>query len=283
MDNLSKSIVATICYFDIFDYPVTEEEAWKYLHTKTTVSKKAVKQILWSNRLLGKQDGYFFLRGRDMLVAKRKAREQESTKKILIAKQAARLLSLIPFLSLVGISGSVAMQNADKNDDIDLFIVTKPGTVWITRLVSTLLLDVFSVRRKRGDGNVDNKICLNMFLDEQNLQLAKEDIYTAHEIIQLKPIFDRYNVYGMLQSQNDWIQIFLGNSNKKKHMHKTYAKMIPYLLLPIERTLQDLQMHYMQGHRTREVLTSGVLAFHPQDARESVLRRYRKRLKKYEI
>ena len=31
--QLEKSILSTICYYDIFDYPLTSEEIWRYLYT----------------------------------------------------------------------------------------------------------------------------------------------------------------------------------------------------------------------------------------------------------
>ena len=48
-----------------------------------------------------------------------------------------------------------------------------------------------------------------------------------------------------------------------------------------EVTLKQLQIAYMQNQRTKEIISDAYLRFHPDDAREWILREYQKRLRKY--
>ena len=50
-----------------------------------------------------------------------------------------------------------------------------------------------------------------MFMDGQKMRFPKseQDIYTAHEIVQLKPLVDKQETYKRFLWQNRWLQEFL--------------------------------------------------------------------------
>lgn len=56
--------------------------------------------------------------------------------------------------------------------------------------------------------------------------------------------------------------------------------MVKAILAQLEALARWLQIKYMQARRTTEVVESGRVRFHPQDARKWVLKKYQKRLKK---
>jgi len=55
------------------------------------------------------------------------------------------------------------------------------------------------------------------------------------------------------------------------------------LFTKLEALVRKLQMQYMASRRTTEIVESGRICFHPQDARQWVLGEYQKRLKKLRI
>lgn len=59
--------------------------------------------------------------------------------------------------------------------------------------------------------------------------------------------------------------------------------MVSRILTKLEALAQRLQLRYMNPRRTSEVVEPGRIRFHPQDAREWVLREYQTRLKKLQI
>jgi hypothetical protein len=52
-----------------------------------------------------------------------------------------------------------------------------------------------------------------MFLDEDHLEIPEkeQDLFSAHEVCQLKPIWSKDNVYQEFITQNQWYQKFLPN------------------------------------------------------------------------
>jgi hypothetical protein len=104
--------------------------------------------------------------------------------------------------------------DADKEDDIDFFIITKKDTLFKTRLLVLLALQLLGLRRKRLEKNPADKICVNFLIDETKLSFSKDkrDIYTAHEILQIKPLFFRDNIYSRFLKANTWVYNFLPNA-----------------------------------------------------------------------
>lgn len=212
MNQVSKAVLRTLAYADIFDYPLTEQEISKFLITKLPVSAKALP-----GGQVTSKDGFYFLAGREEIVAIRRRREQWSREKMTIARRLTDWLKLIPTIKMVAVTGALAMDNADKNDDIDLLIVTAKNRLWLTRLLTVFLTEIVARRRRPGDppvgGQVRDKICLNMFLDEDFLAVPKKerDLFSTHEVCQLRPLWSKDNCYQKFVIANLWVKKFLAN------------------------------------------------------------------------
>src|SRR3972149_6335993 len=118
---------ASIYYHDIFDFPLNSDDLIKW-------SCRAGSRFARKVEIVNKS-GYFFVKGRGSLIAKRLLRERVSKKKLEIARKASRILSFVPTVKMVAGTGSLAMANATRESDIDLMIVTKKGALWTTRLL----------------------------------------------------------------------------------------------------------------------------------------------------
>ena len=128
-------VYASICYADIFDYPLTSLECRNFLSLKPA-EFTSLHSVLWSKKLRIKP---IIISGREAIVSTRLRREiyaKEKWRKAIIVSKA---LSHIPTVVLVGVTGGLAMENAKIDDDIDLYCVTDNGTLWITRLLVTVL------------------------------------------------------------------------------------------------------------------------------------------------
>lgn len=285
MTSLEKAILATLCYADVFDYPLTERETWKYLIGKSTTLVKfrsALKNLLVKKRVFQK-DHLYTLPKRVTLAELRKNRERIAKGKIRLAKKAARILSYIPTVNLIGVSGALAMHNAPGDDDIDFFLITSPRTLWTTRLLVTLLLDLLRLRRKPRDTKYRNKICLNMFMDRKYLELPKkeQDLYSAHEVAQLKVFVNKAHAYEDFLRENAWVKRFLPHAfATTKHMHHQNDRWGRVVGIA-EPFCKWLQLTFMRKRRTREVTTETLLKFHPVDAREKVMGEYKVKLDRF--
>jgi len=219
-DNIKlvkKAILATLIYADLFDFPLKKKEIWRRLIwrlSRRSRVRPARKNFEENLKNFDFENNFYFLPGRQKIVGIRRGREVESVKKLRIAKQVAKILKIIPLIRLVGLSGSVAAGNAKKDDDIDFFIITKAGWLWTTRFLTTFLLSLLRIRRRPGEKSFRDKICLNMFLDESHLDIfsQNQDLFIAHEICQLKSLWQRGNTYQKFLSANLWIKDFLPNA-----------------------------------------------------------------------
>lgn len=205
-----KAILKTLAYADIFDYPLKKEEIIKFLIADSSLSLK-IDQELENSPLVTKKGDFYFLKGREVIVPLRKKRKKWSQEKMKIAKKVANWLKLIPTIKLIAITGALAMENSDKDDDIDLLLITTKNRLWLSRgLVVTFLRLTGFYRRPK---EIKNKICPNMFLDEGHLSLPKRerDLFSAHEVCQLKPLWDKNKTYQQFVKKNLWVKQFLPN------------------------------------------------------------------------
>ena len=232
IDNIS------VRYHKIFDYSLTKEEAvkWQYKNQKTVVKG-------------GKSET-------------RLQREKYSQKKLKIAQKAVMLISKVPTVLFVGVTGSLAMMNADKNSDIDLLIITRKNMLWTTRaLVYGILLVMGYQLRKPEQENEKDKLCLNMWLDETSLVWDKKDrnIYTAHEIAQIVPLINKNNIYERFLYKNIWIISYWPNA--------VTVRSIKYVVRGnnvniLEKIAFKLQYLYMKSKITTEIITPYMAIFH---------------------
>lgn len=218
MNELQKAVLKTLAYADVFAYPLTLKEIQLFLITsseKTYSLEEIEKEINKPelNSLIASQKSYFFLKNREETVSLRQRKSFYSSQKLDLAKKTANWLKLIPFIKMVGVTGNLAMENADKDDDIDLLIITGAKRLWLTRLLTIFLTELVTKRRRPQDKDVKDKICLNMFLDEEHLVLPKNEqsLFTAHEVCQLKVLWQKDNIYQKFLKENQWCNNFLPN------------------------------------------------------------------------
>ena len=290
MDSNLEAIIQTLAYADIFDYPLTREEIWEYIiFNNKGISKKRIFTILnKKNKFFEKKDNFIFLKARENNIEKRIRREKESTDKIKRANRIIKILSLIPGVDFIGISGALSMKNSEKNDDIDLFVITKKKSVWTTRLIMIFVLKILRVYRNRKDKEVSNKICLNFLIDLSRLEFPKEkrDLFLAHEIAQIMPVFSRGRTYQDFFGKNLWVKDFLPNVSDKKVKFRGSKNFFNFFISGLisnrifEYISKKMQFEHMKKNITKETVEDNFLAFHPFDYRSYVLGQYKSKIGK---
>ena len=261
-DRLSPEVISpgaavSVVYHDIFDFPLTLTEMIKW-ESGVAFGKEVA---------IGAKNGFFFVEGREGIVLKRLMRKRISARKREIAARAAGILKIIPWVKFVGITGALAMENADDASDVDLMIITRKGTLWQSRLLTLLLLMAVGFPTRRfGQKDQKDKLCLNMWLDENDLVWPKRDRnpYTAHEIAQIVPLVDKMKTYENFISANSWIKRFWPNAAALGKLKKQVSKKeSPFGVF--EALCYLLQIKYMRSKITREVVTPTRAIFHPHD------------------
>ena len=287
IEESKKSIRKTVIYSDIFDYPLTLSQLYTFLIAKKTIPKEQVKKILSEMKEIKVKDGYVFLRGRESLVSQRKEKAVSSEKKLSQAKKIASILSFIPTILFIGVSGGVAMQNAKQADDIDLFIITKKDSVWVTRLIVVLILGCLGKLRTRTMTQISDKFCVNMFLGEDAIAfpIEKQNVYIAHEVAQVVPLVGRNDTYAAFCQANIWVKQFLPHVflEKRSGISITDSVLQQLFLWIVTRRIIEkyagiIQKQYMKKSITNETVQDDFLAFHPFDYAKNTLRIYNKRI-----
>lgn len=261
--KLSPSQRNSLFYHSIFEYPLTKKELerWETGNIDASFSKK--KKISFKS-------GYYFISSQGQSIYKRMLNSKFSKAKLRRAKEAARLLAKIPTIELILITGSLAMENANEDSDIDLLIVTSKGTLWSTRISSYLILALagFSLRRA-GESAEKDRLCMNIWLDMNELSWKKRNIFTAHEILQTKVLVDKNKNYEQFLECNSWATKYWPNAMivPKTRKPKPFfpAKVLTVLLKLIEPLAFWFQFAYMREKMTREIVTPTKALFHPYD------------------
>jgi hypothetical protein len=287
MDSREEAILKTLLYSDLFDYPLRQEELYNFLIGKK-ISKSEFTRILNNTKLpIAFNDGFYFLKNRQRIVQTRQVRERISLKKLVKAEKIINKLSLIPTIKLIGISGTLAMRNCVEGDDIDIFVIAEKGFAWTTRFLTAFMLIIMGVYRNKNSQKYQDKICLNLILDENKISFKEKDLFTAHEIVQLLPVFEKDKTYRKFLTANSWVKNILPNFEFKhesifKKQQSDFDKLLIAILkiIFLEKILKKLQLLYMRKSITREKLEDGFIGLHPFDYRSYILKKYSQKLTK---
>jgi hypothetical protein len=201
-DSLSRAVLCTIAYADIFDYPLTALEIHRYL-TGVPASVESVNRALAEDRQFMRIGDYFTLPGREEIVSIRKQREGCSRELMSRAIQYGRILGALPYMRMVALTGSLAVLNVSSVVDFDYMLVTAPGRLWTAR--------AFALAFNRLTRLQGHTLCPNLIISEGALEWRQHDLYSARELCQMIPIMG-LDVYSRLMNSNQWVESFLPNA-----------------------------------------------------------------------
>lgn len=209
---LGKNILATVTYYDVFDMPLSAFEIWKHLisqrtddHLNQPCSLGDIFKFLASDQLgtkIGEKNGLYFLRGREELVAKRIRSEKISVSKLKRIRRLARVLAYVPYLRMLGATGSLAMKNGERESDWDMFVVLRSGKIWTGRTLLTGFLHL--IGKRRHGKKIQDRACLNYFVTEDNLEISSKDLFSAHEYRFFIPLIN-FPLFQIFELKNRWI------------------------------------------------------------------------------
>lgn len=313
-DAIFTSIIQTLSYFDIFDYPLTREELFLYLwqSPKNLQYSDFLVQIesLLQNELEAKVEsfgGYYFFSGRREIIAKRERKILYTEERIKIAKKGAKKLRYIPFVRALFVCNQLPV-GVKKNSDIDVFIVVKEGRIWLTRFFITIIFSIFRLRRTQK--NVERRLCLSFYVTDNNLDLSSicidaPDVYQAYWNSQLIPVYDPQNILEKISLENIWVKNFLENISQKYSILDRWSISDTKITRSIksffewifsskfgnfcEKYIRALQLQKMkksgkefQKEQVRNIVVSDVmLKFHENDRKQYFKDEWEKRWKKY--
>ncbi|MFN3301621.1 MAG: hypothetical protein ACK413_01145 [Patescibacteria group bacterium] len=311
LNELEKNIYQTIAWFDIFDYPLT---AWEILKWGYKLPINNYQSLIGElerseelKKLISYKDGFYFLRWRDNLVKLRKERYLLAEKKYKKLLKIAKILAIIPFVKMIAVADGLSYSNSKEEDDIDLFIITAKNRIWLVRFLSILILKI--LRARPTPLNKKDKICLNFFITEENLNLEKiclpkkddlADIYFIYWLAWLYPIYDE-GIWQKFIEANLWIKDYLPNYFPqepilrrkiilkpilqffKKVCQKIHSKSFNGLSEKFYRWLQlKIMPKYikeMANKNTSVIIDDQILKFHDKDKREIYRKKFYEKIR----
>ena len=207
--TLAKSIIKTLAYYDIFNYPLTKEEI--YICSNTNGDTKSLVfeelEVLVSSGIVYNNDKFYSINHNSHLIPKRIEGNKRAIKKMKTAKLFSKFISHFPYIRGVFLSGSISKGYMDEKADIDYFIITAPNRLWITRILLVFFKKMFLF-------NSYKFFCINYFISTTELEIEEKNIYTAIELATLIPMYGS-DVYNDLYKANQWIKAYVPNYPKR--------------------------------------------------------------------
>ncbi len=202
----AQCVLHTLMYFDVFRHPLTLDEIHQYCQWKDCSLSETATAIeeLQSLNVICSRDGFYYICGSEKHIDLRRERNNRAVLYSAKAEKWSRFISGFPFVRTVSISGSLSKGTMDKDGDIDYFIITEPGRLWVARTFLILFKKLFLLNSKKY-------FCVNYFVDTAHLSIPDRNLFTATEIVFAKPMRDA-DVFGNFLSENKWAKIFYPNA-----------------------------------------------------------------------
>ncbi|MEP7163284.1 MAG: hypothetical protein ABI741_01250 [Ferruginibacter sp.] len=203
---IRKDILATLTYFNIFDYPLKKREIFIFLgHADEGHEFEQALNTLLNEAAVFKVGEFYSLHNNFSLSERRTRGNEKAMLMLKKANKVAALISRFPYVRAVAVSGSLSKNFADDTADIDFFIIAAANRLWIARTFLHLFKKLtFLV-------NMQHFFCMNYFVDEAAPEIVEKNIYTATEIATLLPL--RGNaVFEKFYAANSWTKDFLPNN-----------------------------------------------------------------------
>uniref|UniRef100_A0A7C4TIM0 Polymerase nucleotidyl transferase domain-containing protein n=1 Tax=candidate division WWE3 bacterium TaxID=2053526 RepID=A0A7C4TIM0_UNCKA len=273
--RVQRAILETLSYRAAFDYPLSFYQLANFLLTRKRVDfisfAKAVESLIKLHKISVKDGKYYLYKAKTVDWDRRKSISLKFVEK---AKKVTEMLAKIPWIQFVGLTGSIAALNADNDSDIDMIIITKRDRVWLTRGFLFLILKIMG--ELRTEESSKQKICPNIFIDESNLAWPKNkrNVYTAHEVLMVRPLFDRDNTYLKFLKANIWIKGYFGNLECDLEHTRTSGLERNVLFNLVEKIAMFLQKKYMGGKITNEITKPNFIHFNKTDSSTKILAKF---------
>jgi hypothetical protein len=246
-DPLCRAMVRTLLYYDIWDHPLTGQELFAFLPVNSVTPEEFRVRLreAVSGGCIQKKDEYYYVGEKTSdVVRQRIDRERHARTMWFFARISMHIIKRFPFVRGVMVSGELSKNVTGKSSDVDFFVVTAPGRLWIARTLLILFKKTFLLNRKKF-------FCLNYFATADHLELEDQNIFLATEVATLKPLFNTGIFLSYLQA-NSWIKEYFPNFDMmylavtKANDRPSFLQRIlelPFALLPanaLDRSLQSM-------------------------------------------
>lgn len=302
MNDLDRSIVATLAYYGSFSWPLTAIEVWTRLIPAARLGGRTTQvspgevverlEVLVKIGAVTTCDGLYTLGAVD--VASRVSREKECAQKWRRMRRAAWWLQAVPYVRALMASGSLALGNTGPESDWDVFVVAQAGRLYTARLGLLVVARLMGRLRVKTDRSAPDKFCFNHYLTTDALTLQHRSLYVAQGLVALTPIFNHYHYREQLWSANEWMSQYVPMPTSGEFVRRDirYSPLLNGLRRGLESVLdtvvgsvvERIIVSWMQRRIRRTPAThqpggrvtadAHELEFHPRSFEATALERY---------
>ncbi len=202
LDEVKLEILAKMAYFGIFKYPLKSCEI-SNLMVLSCPKLQLQKLLDWAV----KEGACYTYKGFYAMdssvktwVNHRSHHEKVGAVFFKRLPRYVRLISTFPFVKAIAISGSLSKGVIHDKGDVDYFIITQVGRLWLSKGLLSLFKKVFLLNSKKY-------FCVNYLIDEESLLLEDQNRFTATEIVYLIPVYNKALI-DRFKAVNDWTDNF---------------------------------------------------------------------------
>lgn len=193
------AVLRSVVYASLFDYPLEPAQLEASL-IGVGADAAAIERWWRESDLLQAaieyRDGLYFPAGRSDLVRTRSRREAVSRELLDRDRRILAFVANMPFVRMVALSGSLAHLNAEGFADLDLFVITAPNRVWSVTVATVVLAKLLGWRKR---------LCMNYVISERALAIEPKDLFSANQIIHLRPLMG-HDVFERFVTSNDFVR-----------------------------------------------------------------------------
>jgi len=191
-------IIRAVLYFEIFDYPLRKREL--YENSAITMTEKEFDvelAILLSMGTLNSSEDFILSKTACEASINKRLKGNAAAGEIMpLAYAYSKKIASFPFVEGICLSGGLSKNYYDEKGDIDFFIITKPGRLWICRTLLILKYKLLPQHKKKY-------WCVNYFIASDNLMIPDKNVFTGTELAYLIPTVN-YPVYQDILQKNAW-------------------------------------------------------------------------------
>ena len=283
-EELKEATTRVIVFFDLFDYPLTAYEVWKYLDKEALLNEVVdILDALSISGTINKKKGFFFLPGRSEILTTRSLRHNYSLRKIKIARRFTKLFKILPSVKAVILTNSIGQNNMRDSSDIDFLIITAPKRLWLTRLFCTGIAKLANSRPT--EKNKRDKICLSFYLSAESMnldefKLADGDPYFFYWLRSFILLYNKKKTYEQFLADNKLpLDTLAGPDNAQFLLKSKFLNYLEKLAARLQRAIMSEPLKKAVNNSDGVVINDRVLKLYLHDRRREYAEKYGNRLR----
>lgn len=194
--EIDRAILRTVLYASLFQAPLTLTQLHRAL-MDVGVDRAEIRSRLgraYLSERLEFTGEHVYPYGRGAFVDLQRERHRRSAELLAERRWLLGVVARLPFVRLLALSGACAHDNATVAD-VDAFLIVRRGRAWAVLLAVMLLNKIAGSARS---------LSVNDIVDEDGLGLPEHDLFTAAEIVGMRPLAGRAAYLDFVEA-NAWV------------------------------------------------------------------------------